>query len=356
MRADRWRAPQPGQANKTAAVPAVACVRPRAGKALAAANSALVSCLALAACVAQPAASSPLDVTAEEIVCHYAPAQNGADPLWAYGSTVITRWQDHVVVSGLETVPGVSPDNNVRCLLYARGADGWSAAWRDENSLTREPCPLGVFQDGRLLLSTNPTLGSGPEPSGGPAQPTLLEFATEDLSAPLETSLPVWAGQPPFDQHSYRGLGVDGARQETLFLNINGYVGQEWAFRDAAGEWSARGRLGFPYDTDTHQVLRLCYPQVALADRQAHVMAISDILEPVPEYRQYKAEQDKNAFLYVFRRLYYAWTPDISSTSFSASTTKISGWTPMARRTCSGSKAAWTRNCGTSSSPASPSP
>ncbi len=277
--------------------------------------------VALAACAVQPAPPVPLgvspEVKIEEIAYRYTPANNGADPLWAYGSTVIARWQDDTLISGLETVPGAAPYNNVRCQVYRRGDDGWSLAWDGDDHLTREPCPAGVFQDGRLILSANPTLGDGPEPDGGPAQPTLLEFPIGDPTAPPEASLPVWRTDSPFNQHSYRGLAVDCAGQEALLLNINGYIGHDWAFRDAEGGWSAQGRLGFPYDLATRQINRLCYPQVALANRQAYVMAISDIEEPVDEYRRHKMEQGKNAFLYVFRRLYYTWTPDITTVSFS---------------------------------------
>jgi len=279
-------------------------------------------CMVLLACVArpQPAVRPDLgvkpEVVAEETVYQYHPANNGADPLWAYGSTVIARWQDQVAISGLETLADVPPYNNVRCVVYQRREAGWTLAWSDDR-LTREPCPVGVFQDGRLILSTNPTLGSGPEPSGGPAQPTLLEFSFENLADP-QPSLPAWRTDAPFNQHSYRGLGVDGALSEVLLLNINDSIGQEWSFRDSTGEWIAQGQLSFPYDAASRLLYRLCYPQVALANRQAYVMAISDIEEPVTEYLQYKKAQGSSAFIYVFRKLYYAWTPDIASTPFSA--------------------------------------
>jgi len=53
-----------------------------------------------------------------------------------------------------------------------------------------------------------------------------------------------------------------------------------------------------------------------LQDGAAHVMAIGDIVEPVEAWRQYKFEQTGQKWDYVFRVLYYTWTPDISNQGF----------------------------------------
>lgn len=46
-------------------------------------------------------------------------------------------------------------------------------------------------------------------------------------------------------------------------------------------------------------------------------MAIGDIVEPVEEWRNYKFEQTKQKWDYVFRILYYTASPDLTNTPFS---------------------------------------
>jgi hypothetical protein len=78
--------------------------------------------------------------------------------------------------------------------------------------------------------------------------------------------------------------------------------------RDQDGTWHAKGKIAFP--------IRAAYPQVALRGGQAHVMAIGDIREPVEAWRQLKYEKLKRDWDYVFRRLFYTFSPDLSSQPF----------------------------------------
>ena len=48
-------------------------------------------------------------VEIEEEVYSYEPADNGADPMWCYGSTCLVRIGDGVFVSGLETLKAAKP-------------------------------------------------------------------------------------------------------------------------------------------------------------------------------------------------------------------------------------------------------
>ena len=97
-------------------------------------------------------------VEMEEDVYRYESANNGAGPLWCYGSTCLVRIGDEVFASGLETLNDFEPLNNCRWTLYQRGPEGWKLEQVDEAGRTREPCPLAGFPDGRLFLSANPTL------------------------------------------------------------------------------------------------------------------------------------------------------------------------------------------------------
>jgi len=66
---------------------------------------------------------------------------------------------------------------------------------------------------------------------------------------------------------------------------------------------------------------RACYPQVALRNRAAAVLAISDIVEPNPKWREFKRKATGREWDYDFRNLYFTWTPDIAKAPFAAPVT-----------------------------------
>ena len=105
--------------------------------------------------VAAAQADRPLapKVEVEASLYTYEPANNGAGPLWCYGSTCLVRVGQDVFASGLETLPGAKPLHNVRWTLYRRTEDGWKLQQKDEQGRTREPCPLVCFPHGRLFAS-----------------------------------------------------------------------------------------------------------------------------------------------------------------------------------------------------------
>ncbi len=271
-------------------------------------------------------------VEVEEDVYTHAPANNGAGPLWCYGSTCIVRVDDDVFISGLETLEDAAPLNNVRWVLLHRTGRGWEVAQRDDHGRTREPCPLVCFPDGSVFLSANPTLAP-PDARAGPAQPQILRFTAGSPRAPYETLLPHWEDDPGFTEHSYRAFAADGRNRELMLLNIQGHECYHWSFRDGAGEWSARGKLIFPWGADYERPerIRLCYPEVVLQDRAVHFIGISDIIEPVAAWRDYKRELTGREWDYDFRRLFYTWTPDVTGQPFAewvevASREATCGW------------------------------
>lgn len=269
-----------------------------------------------ATCAAAYAASSPL-VEVEELVYAYADAHNGAGPMWCYGSTCVVRVGRDVFVSGLETLTDVKPLNNTRWTLHRRGAQGWEIVRKDETGRTREPCPIAVTSGGRLYLSANPTL-TPRDTYNGPSRPEALRFSVADPARRPETLLPRWEGSPAFTEHSYRGLCSDARRGDVLLMNIMGHEAQHWSLLDREGRWVAAGRWKFPmgHDYEKPEPIRLCYPVLALRDRSAHVLAISDIVEPVSEWRSFKRQVTGQEWDYDFRRLFYAWSPDIAREGF----------------------------------------
>ncbi|MCP4643368.1 MAG: hypothetical protein GY851_23175 [bacterium] len=250
-------------------------------------------------------------VTAFEDVYTFASPGNGSGPLWSYGCTSIARVGDDVLVSEMETGEGVPLLCNTRWRLRLRGDGDWKVVAEAEGYRQREPTSFGVLSDGSLYLYVNDST----EPPGvkyGLCEPHLLRFVlpkSEEMMNPKKLS-PTWAGEAYFTDHSYRGYGADGTNDELLMLNIHAKTGvQHWAWLDASGKTLQNGLIEFP--------IRSCYSPVALKDRTGHVVAVGDIVEPVEEWREFKFAQTERKWDYVFRILYYTWTPDIASQPFS---------------------------------------
>ncbi len=270
-------------------------------------------------------------VEVEEEVYTYQPANNGAGPMWCHGNTSIVRYGDTVFASGIETIPEAKPLNNCLPMLFFRDEKGWECIYKG-GERTREPSPMGVFGEGRILLSVNPTL-TEPDTYGGPAEPRILEFSAADPKAAFRTHVPKWEGKPEFTEHSYRSFAVDGPNQELILFQNIGYTHAEWSYLDREGNWSAQGKLVWPYgaEYDKPQPIRVCYPAVALKDRQVHICGVSDIVEPYNAWREYKHELTGQKWDYDFRRLFYCWSDDISTGKFNdwvevASRDKTCGW------------------------------
>lgn len=265
--------------------------------------------------------STKATVLLEEDIYQFTEANNGAGPMWCRGSTCIVRSGEDLFVSGLETLPGAPPLNNCRWNVFRRAKEGWKLWATDRTDRTREPAPLATFEGGPLLLSANPTLGTGPEPSGTPAEPRILKFDTK--SGAFETLRPRWSGAPRFVSHSYRSIAADPKLRELIIFQNVAYVSPswghaEWAFLDATGNWSVNGRLDWPWgaDYETPQSIRICYPTVALRNRSVHFCGVSDILEPRRAWRAYKRELTGQDAHYVLRRLFYTWCPDVTQKKF----------------------------------------
>lgn len=268
-------------------------------------------------------------VEAEEEVYRFVDPKNGSGPFWCFGNTCIVRAGQDVVASGIETLPNAKPLNNTRWLLFRRTEQGWQPPQKDSTGRTREPSPLGVFPDGTVLLSANPTLAA--DAYAGPAQPQILRFSPK-AAEPPQTILPKWQGKPEFTEHSYRSFAVDGPRREFILLQNIGYTHAEWAFCDAAGQWSA-GKLTWPRGAEyaKPQPIRVCYPSVQLRDRAVYFCGVSDIVEPNEAWRAYKEQLTGQKWDYDIRRLFFTWTKDITTGKFNdwvevASREKTCGW------------------------------
>ncbi len=271
-------------------------------------------------------------VEIEEEVYSFQPANNGAGPMWCSGSTCLVRGPYGLVASGLETLPQAKPLNNCRGLLFQRTDDGWRPLPLDDTQRTREPCPVAGFHDGRVFVSTNPTL-TEPDAYNGPARPEIVALNLAKAEPSPEILQPRWQGTPAFSEHSYRSFAADGARGELILLQNIDYDRAEWTFRAADGQWSAAGQLTWPWGQEYEQPepIRICYPNVMLKNRAVYFCGVSDIIEPNAKWRAYKKALTGRDWDYDFRRLFFTWSDDITTGQFHpwieiASRDKTCGW------------------------------
>lgn len=250
---------------------------------------------------------NPVIVEVEETVTTCAPPGNGAGPFWCYGAPLLVRLGKDVFVSAMETGEDIPPLCNTRWRLFRKQDDGeWEIIQASEKFNEREPCPLVCFPNGQLFLSVNPSTRP-PGTKYGPCEPHLLELSAIEPTMPGIPIHPRWDEGTVFTDHSYRGISAD--EREILLLNIHAQTGEQfWSFSDTGGKWIRHSHIRFP--------IRSCYPEVALKNRSAHVLAIGDIVEPNEEWRRYKFEKTASGWDYVFRRLFYTWTPDITKHDF----------------------------------------
>lgn len=272
----------------------------------------MIGLLPVLSCGPSLGADTPLKalVEIEETVYNYEDSRNGSFPLWTYGSTILARRGDTLLLSATETVPGAEPLNCVRWALMTRGTDGWRVVQRDERDLTREPSPI-VLSGAELIMSVNPTIDQ--QKHNGPARPGLLAFSLADPAAPPRSLEPPWSTEPRFTEHSYRGMGCDPKTGELLLMNVEAYRGQHWVYRDGSGQWRNSGLVEFP-GIDSYKgpiPIRFLYPGVALRGGAAHVITKGGVEDFVQERVEYRKSKDSK--VWGRYHLGYSWSPDVAS-------------------------------------------
>ncbi len=214
-------------------------------------------------------------VDVEEDVYSSSYSNNGSSPMWCFNNTCVVRVGDDVFASGYERIPGAPPMNDCRWALWQRSVAGWQRRQADETGCQREPCPQGRLPDGRVLLSSNPTLLPPGTAGGGPARPELLVFDAGAPAALPRVLHPTWEGSPAFSEHSYRTLAVDGATGDAILFQNVGCTHAEWALWQSDGNWSS-GKLAWPAYAPTDMApfgashARVNYPVVAMCGRTVH--------------------------------------------------------------------------------------
>ena len=149
-------------------------------------------------------------------------------------------------------------------------------------------------------------------------EPADFRFDTADLDAECRKELPAWEGEPAFTEHSYRTVVGDGEANEMLYMQNVGYDVAHMSLLTREGQWRGAGELKWPWGGEypEPQWLRLCYPNVIMRDRAVHFFGVWDIVEPMADWREEKYRITGRDWDYVFRRLFYATTPDVSQQPF----------------------------------------
>ena len=267
-------------------------------------NKSFLACTLLLCCLT--AGALEVEVVAEQDVYTLVPPNNGSGPMWSYGCTSIARLGDDVYISEMQTGEGVPLLCNTRWRLLRRAPEGFKCIAEADGYRQREPCSLAVAGTSLFMYVNDST--TPPGTMYGPCQPHLLKFKPGDPPT-HEKLMPKWAGEHTFTDHSYRGYAADSQAGRLLMLNIDAKTSVENAcMLNTAGETLATGSITFP--------IRSCYPQVAVLADAVHVLAVSDIVEPVEEWRKFKFEKTQQNWDYVFRILYYTQTPSLREKDF----------------------------------------
>ena len=262
-------------------------------------------------------------VEVEEDAFSHGELGHGIYALWNYGSTTLVRQGDTVVASGIGRLDDRRPLNNVICRLGVRNDDGaW--VWRDvaESAPTREPCPVGIDRaSSEILLTTSRVLDLARDEYVA-SEPAVTWFRLDDGKLTYRRGWAPWAERDnprEFWDHTRRSFAVDSEGRR-FFLMANAgetHDRAEWVVRDLDTLVVARGRVDWPVGVlPAGMTATLAYAQSALHGDAAHLFAVLDVPEPVADWNRFKTGGKPGAPDYVFRRLFYAWTPSFAGTPF----------------------------------------
>lgn len=250
-----------------------------------------------------------MNITYED-VCRYTHSINGASPLWCMGSSVIARVGDDILCTVPQGGFGVLPMSDRHIELYRkRPGQPFELLWR-EDRFTREPAPVVVYDDKTIVMTANPAIKRFKEGEGektSPSEPLIYTFDITKEKFEPEITKPLWDDPGYlFYEHSYRNHCIDRSTGELLLTwqYVKDNEGAHcYSLRNKNGEWIRSGKLEYPK--------RACYQNLALKNNSAHIFGVSDVIEPVLEWKEYKQEITGKKWDYDFRNLYYIYSNDI---------------------------------------------
>ena len=169
-----------------------------------------------------------LKKVADEMIAVIPSADNGASPLWCFGSSIFVRDGEDLYLSLLQTDLGLPPNGNCHWEIWKRTGGQWRTLFRGGEGMEREPCPLLRMAPGELILSTQSKVMEKPFQDGKGAsswysKPGLTGIFPdeEDNDAVYHHYHPVFQDGAQFSDTSYRGIGIDPGNREILLLVID---------------------------------------------------------------------------------------------------------------------------------------
>lgn len=264
-----------------------------------------------------------LDVKTEEVVYANKIANNGSGPFWDIGNTNIVRLNNDIYLSGLETIPDLSPLNNVKCNLWKRTPSGWVIIMALAGN-TREPCPIAaVTGDVRVYISKNTSLLPEGQKGGGEARPSIVSYLDNETSPKLK-ELKLWSteqGKLHFSDVSYRSFLPDMDLRNFALLQNIGYDHAEWTLFDTKFNVLKSGQIKWPTKTagDKEVPIRLTYPNVILKKNALYFVGTSDIEEDNLNWKSFKRLNFSTGSDWQFRRIIFGYTKNIQKSP-------INGW------------------------------
>lgn len=234
---------------------------------------------------------------------------NGSSPAWNFASPMIVRIEDDVWFSLSRPVEGVPPYANTIWQVFRRQEDGWEVILESPGPMDREPCPLVALNHFTLAVFANPKVSFNrfrPENNAilWNSRPQLLAFPSA-METPVPFLIePEFSGDPVLREHTYRAIAVNPANSE-VFVMVQDPDSERYhpSYLDPMGQWHPQPAFEFPH--------RGLYANAHVRDGRVHLVAVSDIQEPVPEWRASKFRQFNRHWDYAYRNLYYAWSPDV---------------------------------------------
>ncbi|MCJ8329694.1 MAG: hypothetical protein HRT89_06320 [Lentisphaeria bacterium] len=253
------------------------------------------------------AADIKLELEEENEMYKYTWPSNGSGAFWTTGNSCIVRRGKEVYATGIEHMPKKANPNNVRWVLFKK-TDGKMLRIADGGDTSeREPCPIGALKDGTVLISSNPV---DAKPRNSTAK--LLFINPKKDKAELSPLTVDWGGKFQANQHSYRSFSVDAENNTSLLFYQNPSIHQTyWACYEGT-KLIKNGKITYPRGMYGKRgvSMRICYAASQIKDWAAHYVGVSDIQEPVEKFRGMTSS-------WVFRRLYYIWSPDVRTGKFS---------------------------------------
>lgn len=271
------------------------------------------------------AAADRLQVTVavDEVATTHGDFGHAMYALWNHGSTSIVRLGDTVVASGIARLPDREPLNNVVCLLGTRkGGGAWQWAPMDVSGPTREPCPLGLIAGEDKVVVTTSRVTDFDTRFYAAVEPAVVTYRLDEGRAERDATVEPWSPRDDvglFWDHSRRSVAVDPDAAR-VFMMVNAgpsHSHAEWMVHDFDKGSTVKGKVEWPkLKLPKGQAAVLAYAQSALRGQGGHLFAVLDVPEPVKAWNTFKTRGDPKAWDYVFRRLYYSWTPRISAEPF----------------------------------------